>query len=540
MIGKILFLTAFLAGLPFLLAKLIYHLHMLQLNAYFNCRYLGWLSRQWAKVFRPVEFFPVALLFVLFLWQVWHGTSHQVVTGTFAFAFAVVSLFLFFTREKGKAKKKLVYTPRVKRLLTAATILFIFIFAVLCQIQASFLAFLFTLALLQALVFLLVLGGNLLMLPVEKGISYYYYRDARRKLQGMPRLKVIGITGSYGKTSTKHIVQKILAQQYNVLMTPASFNTTMGVVRTIREQLSPLHDYFIVEMGAKKPGDIAEICRLVRPTVGMLTSVGPQHLETFKTIERVQETKFELIRALPSDGIAVLNRDEPLINDGMKRFENSTLRYVTYGLGQGEKLPHISARDIRYSEEGTEFTVVREDGQEYPFKTKLLGKHNLYNLLAGIALAFALGMDYKSIYAGVRDIVPIEHRLQIKRKEDYVIIDDAYNANPVGTQMALEVLGLISGNKKILVTPGMIELGSREYELNREFARQAAQVCDYIILVGGKRTKPLQDGLAEAQYPPEKYTVVKDVFAAFEHLEKIRRKGDIILLENDLTDDYDE
>ncbi|HPZ70665.1 MAG TPA: UDP-N-acetylmuramoyl-tripeptide--D-alanyl-D-alanine ligase, partial [Peptococcaceae bacterium] len=97
-----------------------------------------------------------------------------------------------------------------------------------------------------------------------------------------------------------------------------------------------------------------------------------------------------------------------------------------------------------------------------------------------------------------------------------------------------------SGNKKILVTPGMIELGSREYELNREFARQAAQVCDYIILVGGKRTKPLQDGLAEAQYPPEKYTVVKDVFAAFEHLEKIRRKGDIILLENDLTDDYDE
>jgi len=537
--SKMLFMISWLAGLPYLIYKLNTQLHMLQLNSYMNSRYLLWLRRNFARALRPVEFLPLVplLLFVLWLRVEAVAAEVAVASGTVAASviFGLISLLLFFSRPQIKAKKKLSYTARVKRLFAAVFLLTATLFLLLLQRQAEPFAFLLVLGLLQLLVFALVLGSNTVLAPVEKSINYYYYRDAARKIGAMPRLKVIGITGSYGKTSTKHIVQKILAQKFNVLMTPGSYNTTMGVVLTIRKMLSPLHDLFITEMGAKKVGDITEICQLVKPTYGILTSIGPQHLETFKTLDNVQKTKYELIRALPPEGMSFLNSDDPLIMDGWERYGQQGIRYITYGI-DGDKA-EIQAKNIRYSEEGMDFTAVKGE-QEYSFSTKLLGKHNLYNILAGISLGFALGMDYKSIYAGVRELTPIEHRLQIKRKADHVIVDDAYNANPVGTKMALEVLQLISGNKKILITPGMIELGSQEYELNKTFGRQAAQVCDYIILVGEKQTKPLQDGLRELNYPQEKYCIVKDIFAAFQHLEIIREKNDIILIENDLTDDY--
>jgi len=576
--GQIIFVAALLAGLSFLVFKLNYHFHMLQLNSYMNGRYLLWLRRNPGKAFRLADFLPLFFLlpFVLRLPAV-DAESAGILPVVLYAAFGAASLGLILLREKTKAKKQFKYTARVKRLFTAAAFLCLLLLGVLWQLRAEPFLFLLLVGFLPPFAPGLVFLSNILLIPVEKAINYYYYRDAQKKLQAMPRLKVIGITGSYGKTSTKHIVQKILSQKYNVLMTPGSYNTTMGVILTIRQSLSPLHDFFITEMGAKKPGDITEICQLVKPAYGILTSIGPQHLETFQTLENVQKTKFELIRALPPAGFAVVNGDDALIAEGMERYGNKELRYISYGIAEGEiagagatadasvgaaadaeepcgtaktapaekraQQVQFSAKKIRYSENGTEFTVVRREAgeeQEYSFRTGLLGQHNLYNILAGISLAFTLGMDYKAIYAGVKDLTPIEHRLQIKRQHDYVLIDDAYNANPVGTRMALEVLRLISGNKKILITPGMIELGSQEYELNKAFARQAAEVCDYILLVGEKRTQPLQDGLREANYPPEKYTVVKDIFTAFAHLEKIREKNDVVLIENDLTDDYNE
>lgn len=572
MFSQIIFVTALLAGLSFLVYKLNYHFHMLQLNSYMNGRYFLWLRRNAGKAFRPVDLLPLCFLLPFMLrlpaLEAEARTAGILPVVLYA-AFGVAFLCLILFREKTKAKKKFKYTARVKRLFTAAAFLCLLLLGVLWQLQAEPFLFLLLVGFLPPFAPGLVFLSNILLIPVEKAINYYYYRDAQKKLQAMPRLKVIGITGSYGKTSTKHIVQKILSQKYNVLMTPGSYNTTMGVILTIRQSLSPWHDFFITEMGAKKPGDITEICQLVQPAYGILTSIGPQHLETFQTLENVQKTKFELIRALPPAGFAVMNGDDPCIAEGKERYGNRELRYISYGIAMDEnesadagtaaeepgepdktapaeeraQQVQFSAKKIRYSENGTEFTVVRREAgeeQEYPFRTSLLGQHNLYNILAGISLAFTLGMDYKAIYAGVKDLTPIEHRLQIKRQHDYVLIDDAYNANPVGTRMALEVLRLISGNKKILITPGMIELGSQEYELNKAFARQAAEVCDYILLVGEKRTQPLQDGLREANYPPEKYTVVKDIFTAFAHLEKIREKNDVVLIENDLTDDYDE
>jgi len=156
---------------------------------------------------------------------------------------------------------------------------------------------------------LFVILVNLLNSPLERAISNWYISDAKRILREMPHLIVIGITGSYGKTSTKYFLAKLLSYKYNTLMTPGSFNTPMGVVKTVREQLRPIHDVFVCEMGAKHVGDIKELCDLVNPRYGILTAIGPQHLDTQGTMENIEKTKFELPYALPDDGTAFLSYD---------------------------------------------------------------------------------------------------------------------------------------------------------------------------------------------------------------------------------------
>lgn len=196
-----------------------------------------------------------------------------------------------------RAKKKFVITGRVKRLYVVFFLVMTGISALCAATPWAVLPALWPLALP-----LVVALSGLLAWPIEKAISECYFRDARRKLLANPRLVRIGITGSYGKTSVKHILGAILSEKYPTLITPASFNTPMGVTRAIREKLTPSHQVFVGEMGARHVGDIKEMCRLVHPTIGIITSVGPQHLETFKTIERVASTKYELIEALPAEG----------------------------------------------------------------------------------------------------------------------------------------------------------------------------------------------------------------------------------------------
>ena len=144
--------------------------------------------------------------------------------------------------------------------------------------------------------------GGLLAWPIEKLVSEMYFRDAQKKLAARPDIIKIGITGSYGKTSVKFILGTILQEKYQTLITPSSFNTPMGVTKIIRERLTPATQVFVAEMGARHVGDIKELCRLVHPRYGVLTSVGPQHLDTFHTLERIKNTKYELMDAVPADG----------------------------------------------------------------------------------------------------------------------------------------------------------------------------------------------------------------------------------------------
>ncbi|MBU1262741.1 UDP-N-acetylmuramoyl-tripeptide--D-alanyl-D-alanine ligase [bacterium] len=359
--------------------------------------------------------------------------------------------------------------------------------------------------------------ANILIWPTEKLINLRYLIMAKKKLKRL-KPKVIGITGSYGKTSTKHILAHILSQKYKVLATPESYNTLMGICKVINNNLLPEHQIFIVEMGAYKRGDIKELCDLVKPEIGILTGIGLQHLERFGSVENIRKTKFELIESLPKDGIAILN-------SGCKYCQKFQPKVKTIRYGGQEK-------GIRVSAEGLSFSV-----NGITFQTSLLGSHNLQNILSAIACARELKMTLEEIQRAVFSLPQIPHRLQLIKTPTSIIIDDAYNSNPVGAKEALFLLSQFSG-RKILVTPGMIELGEKEYEENRLFGEEAAKTCDVVILVGKKRTKAIADGLLSAGFSKDNLFVVKSLDEARDKLSQIR--GDVILFENDLPDNYDE
>ncbi|MEK7718884.1 MAG: UDP-N-acetylmuramoyl-tripeptide--D-alanyl-D-alanine ligase, partial [Bacteroidota bacterium] len=360
---------------------------------------------------------------------------------------------------KQKQKKKFVFTARAIRLFSCASIFLALSFFTIIYFPSERNNYsLLLLIVLDLLLFAIILVAIIVVKPIELLINRWYYNDARRILKQMPDLLIIGITGSYGKTSTKFFLHKILSEKFNVLMTPESYNTTMGVIKTIREKLNPIHQVFIVEMGAKQIGDIKEICDLVHPQIGIITAVAEQHLETFKNIQNVQKTKFELANSLPQNGKIYLNADfekieNYILNNNLEKYYYSTSKTNT----------SYYSSNLIYTNRGLKFDIYRLNEKLLDIRTKLLGKYNVSNILGCCAVAYDLGIDIDNIKFAVNNLHPVPHRLEIKTNSNGItIIDDAYNSNPNGAAMALEVLNVVEGRKKIIVTPGMVELGEKE------------------------------------------------------------------------------
>lgn len=384
----------------------------------------------------------------------------------------------------------------------------------------------------------LIIGLSIMLIkPIEENINLGFYRSAQEKIKSREDLNVIGITGSFGKTSTKFIVGTILSQKLNVLNTPESYNTPMGLSKVINNDLMDEHEVFIAEMGAYTIGEIREVAQLAQPKIGIITSIGPVHMETFKNIDNIMKTKYELIEELPTDGVAVFNYD----NEYIKKLADKTFKEkILYGLENVEKLD-MYADDIEVTEEGSEFTLRNREGNSVRCKTKLLGKHNIYNLLAGACVSKILGFSLEEISSGIEKVEPIEHRLNlIKSPNGVIIIDDAFNSNPVGAKAALDVLSQFKEGRKIIVTPGMVELGEMEEAANHEFGVNIGKVCDYAILVGKERTKPIYNGLIETSFKTSNIFIVNNLEEATERIGKITKPKDIVLFENDLPDNYSE
>lgn len=513
--GTIVTYTVVAFAFFLLIAK--YDIHMFQLTSYRYSRYFRWLVP--GNIISQKRFFAFMMLVpALVPNYVGVGFATGITIGAWAVAW----------REKFKTP--LVYTMRVKRLFATNILLFVVITA-LALLFATEWATVIIAATLILSNFLMLLA-NLVNTPIEKAINRHYYNDAKRIIESHKGLTIIGVTGSFGKTSTKNYLAGILAEKYNVLVTPGNFNTLLGVIRTIREQLRPYHQVFIVEMGAKQNNDIKEICDLVHPTIGIVTAVGEMHLETFKSVENIQNTKFELINSLPADGLGVINFDSEYIRSykGIKS-NCRIIRYSTEGNGD------YKASDIVYGAGGVSFTL--NGGEQY--SSRLLGAGNLLNILAAIAVADHLGVPASKQRNAIARLQPVEHRLSMKVANGITVLDDAYNSNPQGAKMGLEVLKNFKvgeDNKRIVITPGFVEMGTRQAEANKELGRTIATSCDYAIIVNAVNRDAIKSGIDEMGMPADKYFLADSLNHAHARLAQILRAGDVVLYENDLPDNF--
>ena len=494
-------------------------MHYFQLNSYKHAEHIAFASRN-LGIYLLSAVYALLALAALFL-------------GKFAPAYLTLLCIMYAVSFKPKAKrltkKPLVFTPRVKRMLITEAI----VVAILTSLSFMFIPTLLLPAALAAALLIcpwLCSIANLINAPIEKAIRDHYTNEAIALLRSHPSLKIIGITGSYGKTSTKYYLTTLLAEKYNVLMTPASYNTPMGVVKTVRAELKATTEVFVCEMGAKYVGDIDELCQLVRPDIGLLTSIAPQHLETFGSIENIAHTKLELCDFLAKNGgTAYVNLDSELIK------KNLPAGCVSCGT---ESDADVRIANVRADENGTSFDLTFGDGTSLPISVQLLGAHNVTNLALAAATAYRMGLSPEEIRRGALKIRSAPHRLQLIKRGADILIDDAYNSNPTGAQAALDSLSLFS-RYKVLVTPGMVELGDKSEYYNSMFGKNAAAVCDSIVLVGEKQTEPIKKGALEAGFPEERLHVCDRVEEA---LALAATLGDgqpkVILIENDLPDNY--
>ena len=480
--------------------------HMLQQNWYNDGnRYVKWIIKN-----KKQEFFNIDILILLLLVFKLSNIKLETVMITFVIFYVLEAIFYLNRSKKEQEKLKLKFTSRVKRLLFTTFILYL-IPTIIMYFNFNETNLIYYYIILGIMVYLnniIVILANIINKPIEKMVANYYKNKAIKKLNSMNNMKAIGITGSYGKTSSKNILSDILNIKYNATPTPKNFNTPLGLIITINNHLDKFSDMFIAEMGAFKRGEIKELCDLVHPTYGILTKIGTAHLDSFGSQANIQKGKFELIESLDSDGACVLNLDDPYQVNYVKNELKNKVKIIWIGVENQES--DFNAININSNQFGTSFDILYQ-GEKYHVETKLLGVHNVYNILASVALGVELKVPIKDMISKVRTILPVEHRLEMKKVGHIMMIDDAYNSNSSGAKIALEVLGSFKNKKKILVTPGIVDLGTHSKYYNQLLGQQASEVADYVILVGEKQAQPILEGLMQKKYPKEKIFIAKDL-----------------------------
>lgn len=522
--------------------RLRYFLHVFQLEGYKPPEFRAWLRpRLVPLVLAPSHGVGVALLLLAGL--VATGWAAGLALFGWALAFASDRAY-----RSARQKKPLVFTSRMKRLASAALAL-----AAVPVALGTAGAFVDGVAVGTVLFLLGWLAADLgaplwvllaaaLMKPVERSVQNGFKRQAREKLARQTDLTVVGVTGSYGKTSTKFILAEILRQRFNTLATPGSYNTPMGLCLVVNDRLRPDHRVLVLEYGIRYAGDMDELTDLARPDIAIVTSVGVAHLESMGSVENIAREKGKLAEAVRPGGAVVLNADDERVAAMAQRVPPGTRvwRVSTRGAAGAD----VTARDIRYGPEGAAFTVRDETGEEAEFQTQLLGEHNVLNTLLGVAVGRAMGLRLRQMAHALDRVEPVEHRLALRRQNGVTVIDDAFNSNPVGARNAVEILGQFEGGRRVIVTPGMIELGERQHAENRTFGEHIARNLrgegDLAVLIGPTQTAPIREGLEAAGYPAERVRTFGSLFEAQDFLKTVLREGDVVLYENDLPDQYDE
>jgi UDP-N-acetylmuramoyl-tripeptide--D-alanyl-D-alanine ligase len=514
----------------FALRRLMTYLHLFQQEEYDNRRFLAWLvrDRAWDQKLSAALLLVAAMQFF---------APHRAVPdwafGVLASA-VCVAVAAFEADPRKSAKKKLAMTARATRIYGVALALLTAV-AIATAVATGPLGWSLWLWLVPVqLVPLALVGGNLLLSPAERRTQQRYWDEAQAVLRRVDPM-VIAITGSFGKTSVKHILGHVLETAAPTLITPGSVNTAMGIARVIRERLQPHHRYFVVEMGAYGPGSIRRLCALTPPKMGLVTAIGMAHYERFKSLETVAEAKFEIADAAAANGGQVIAAADVLDFAAPRRFaETHPDALLTVGAEPGAALVlEALGQDI----DGIA-VAVNWHGRRYELRAPLFGLQQAKNLALAFAAACTLGLAPEDVVASLRSMPQIAHRLEVKREANgATLIDDAYNSNPVGFAAALEVLDVLRrpGGRRILVTPGMVELGAAHDDEHRRIGRLAASHVDVLVAVAPHRVAPLAQSFAAAA--PQAEIVSCAGFAeAQAWMARNIATGDVVLLENDLPD----
>jgi UDP-N-acetylmuramoyl-tripeptide--D-alanyl-D-alanine ligase len=506
--------------------RLLTYLHLFQQEEYDNRRFVAWLATDLA-IDRKLSVILIAIGAVQLLAPadvapVW---LFEGLAGIACLGVAAVE------RDPRKtAKKRLAMTARATRIYTIA--------AALLAIAGLIVAFLGNQAILwvvpvQVVPFALIIA-NLLLAPFEARMQQRYWNEAHEKLRRINPM-VIAVTGSYGKTSVKHILGHVLETAAPTLITPGSVNTAMGIARIVRERLQPHHHYLVVEMGAYGPGSIRRLCELTPPRMGIITAIGMAHYERFKTLETVAAAKFELAEAAAAQGGTVIAAADTLGFAAPRRFaETHSDLLVTVG---SEPEAAVTMTGLRQDAEGIALTVCWQ-GAAYDLRAPVFGLHQGRNVALAFTAACSLGLPPEDVVASLKTTPQIAHRLEVKRQgSGAVLIDDAYNSNPVGFASALELLDVLKrpGGRRILVTPGMVELGAAHEAEHRRIGALAGAHVDVLVAVAPHRVAPLAEAFSKAA--PSAQVVSCSGFAdAQDWMAKNLGVSDVVLLENDLPD----
>jgi len=512
-------------------------LRYFQQEEYSSLRFLSWIKEKRAIDTRGTAVLAVAGLLSLALPGSW---SALIIATAASLALAlVVHLVEEDPRRSGKLKLNMTQRANKIALVSFALYLGLALIPVVafcsccggCERGPSYTA-LFGLLLVQAPPFLIIVANKLLW-PAEKALQDRFYSEAKRILREVDPF-IIGITGSYGKTGAKAALGDLVTQCLGPTFWPTkSINTVMGITRAIREGLKPYHRFAVIEMGAYNQGSIQRLCEFTPPRAALVTAVGIMHLERFGSPENVYRAKSELAQALPSDGVLVCNGDSP----NARRMAGEYRKGPTLLYGFDESAGHLDCRAsaLSFGDTGTSF-VIHWKGAELPGRTPLLGRPALLNALGAFTMVCALGADPAYAAACLANLEPVDNRLVLDRKADVSFLRDAYNSNPVGFAAALEVLGSLKASRRIVMTPGMVELGDQQDGENRRLARLCAGVADLIIVVGSINKASILAGLSDAGCPAERIITVESRDEAFATLRDRQRSGDLVLIENDLGD----
>ncbi|MEO1607997.1 MAG: UDP-N-acetylmuramoyl-tripeptide--D-alanyl-D-alanine ligase [Pseudomonadota bacterium] len=533
MAAAISFVT-FMAFAFFCWRRMLRYLHIFQQDEYDASRFLPWLAGKIAFD-KKVSFalillaiFAVLIQNAIFMtWPVDAPESGTTITGLIGLLFATAGLME--PNPLKAAKKKLILTNRAKRILAAGLVLALSAGAIAAVIGGS----LIWLAAVHAIPLAMVLG-NWLLKPVEASIQKGFQVAAEKRLREVGP-KIIGITGSFGKTSVKHILGHVLEMNTTALFTPGSVNTVMGISRIINERLADNCRYFIVEMGAYGIGSIARLCKFTPPDHGILTSIGEAHYERFKDLETVARAKFELAEAVSARG-GVMVIDESVLERRYARqfFEQNRAMFMTVGDSESADIQILS---IVQTAAGLSVEI-RDRKSTHCLFAPLYGIHHGRNMALAYALAASLGLTAERIIQALRTTPQITHRLEVKRHPTgATYIDDAYNANPAGISGGLDLMQSLNknGGRRIFVTPGVVELGTRHDAVHRELGDKAARTTDITIAVRPDRIATFIEGFKAAGTDSRLLTFTQ-FSEALIWIDQNLEPSDVILIANDLPD----